>query len=344
MYTDPYGGARGESTTESVPGDRQFLGKVRDNVTGLTLLGARYYDEAVGRFISVDPVVDLSQPQQWHGYSYANNNPLTLTDPTGYLPGSAMIDGQFGAVWKKYSTKKSSAGGAPAAKASSGPITVGKPARTTVNSIAIKYNAGDYAGVIRDWTPAVQRELANDPNVQVAWTLYDDALSHEKICSEQDCAPPCRELSCELEGLATALATALGGQAGALAARGIASAVGRAAAASRLRSATGATGGTAVSSSVDDLLMPGGSPIGRAGTDASIRVVAGGLPEAQAAFAQLRQGGVVVAQNQKLTRVELPEGGFVQLRTIMSPKSPNTAATIDVDIPGVDIRKVKFNP
>ncbi|WP_250443853.1 RHS repeat-associated core domain-containing protein [Actinotalea sp. C106] len=208
IYTDPYGGARGESTTESVPGDRQFLGKVRDNVTGLTLLGARYYDEAVGRFISVDPVVDLSDPQQWHGYSYANNNPLTLSDPTGYLPGAAMIDGQFGAGAarvQKASNKKSSSGGAPAAKASSVPTVVGKPERTTVNSIATKYNAGDYAGVIRDWTPAVQRELANDPNVLTAWTLYNDALIHEKICSEQDCAPPCRELSCELEGAVSAL-------------------------------------------------------------------------------------------------------------------------------------------
>jgi hypothetical protein len=50
-----------------------------------------------------------------------------------------------------------------------------------------------------------------------------------------------------------------------------------------------------------------------------------------------------VAESSQLTRVELPDGGFVQLRTVMS-RSPNTAATIDVNIPGINIKKLKFNP
>ena len=60
-------------------------------------------------------------------------------------------------------------------------------------------------------------------------------------------------------------------------------------------------------------------------------------------FDQLSQGGTVVEQTPYLTRVQLPDGGFVQLRTVMS-QSPNTAATIDVNIPGVNITKLKFNP
>ncbi|MDA8439917.1 MAG: hypothetical protein M0Z51_13795 [Propionibacterium sp.] len=61
-------------------------------------------------------------------------------------------------------------------------------------------------------------------------------------------------------------------------------------------------------------------------------------------FSRLSQGGRIVAQNDKLTRVELPNGGgFVQLRTVMS-RSPGTEATIDVNIPGLDITKLKFNP
>lgn len=92
-----------------------------------------------------------------------------------------------------------------------------------------------------------------------------------------------------------------------------------------------------------DVLMPSGSAIGRAGTDATIREIAGGLPQAQSMFGQLTQGGRVVAQTAALTRVELPGGGFVQLRTVMS-KSPITAATIDVNVPGIAIRKIKFNP
>ena len=45
-----------------------------------------------------------------------------------------------------------------------------------------------------------------------------------------------------------------------------------------------------------------------------------------------------------LVRVELPNGGgFVQLRTVMS-RSPSASATINVKIPRIDIRKLKFNP
>lgn len=53
--------------------------------TGLTHLGAREYDPTLGRFISVDPIMDLTDPTQWHGYTYANNNPVTLSDPSGLL-------------------------------------------------------------------------------------------------------------------------------------------------------------------------------------------------------------------------------------------------------------------
>jgi hypothetical protein len=34
---------------------------------GLTHLGARLYDPKLGRFISVDPIVDHFQPQSLHG-------------------------------------------------------------------------------------------------------------------------------------------------------------------------------------------------------------------------------------------------------------------------------------
>jgi len=96
-------------------------------------------------------------------------------------------------------------------------------------------------------------------------------------------------------------------------------------------------------SSIDDLLQPGGSLIGKAGTDVSIREIPGGLPDAQAMFQQLSRGGTIVEQTATLTRVQLPNGGFVQLRTVMA-RSPATAATIDVNIPGLDITKLKFNP
>jgi RHS repeat-associated protein len=86
LYTTPFGGTRGPSTGSTIPGDTQFLGKTRDDATGLTLLGARYYDEKIGRFISVDPILDLTDPQQWNAYSYANGSPVSRADPTGLRP------------------------------------------------------------------------------------------------------------------------------------------------------------------------------------------------------------------------------------------------------------------
>jgi RHS repeat-associated protein len=79
--TDPYGNARGAATT-AWPGDHGFMNKVQD-ASGLTQVGARYYDALIGRFISVDPVFDQSAPQSWGSYSYADNNPVAYWDPTG---------------------------------------------------------------------------------------------------------------------------------------------------------------------------------------------------------------------------------------------------------------------
>ncbi|WKV74069.1 RHS repeat protein [Streptomyces sp. PCS3-D2] len=69
------------------PGSKGFVGGTAD-ATGLTHLGAREYDPTLGRFISVDPVMDTGDPQQMHGYTYGNNNPLVYADPDGKFFGS----------------------------------------------------------------------------------------------------------------------------------------------------------------------------------------------------------------------------------------------------------------
>ncbi|MDW5329924.1 RHS repeat-associated core domain-containing protein [Plantactinospora sp. KLBMP9567] len=79
----PFGESRGG--TPLWPNSKGFVGGIRDN-TGLTHLGAREYDPDIGRFISVDPVQDLNDPQQWNAYAYSNNSPVTLSDPDGLKP------------------------------------------------------------------------------------------------------------------------------------------------------------------------------------------------------------------------------------------------------------------
>ncbi|GAA1393437.1 RHS repeat-associated core domain-containing protein [Catellatospora coxensis] len=80
--TMPYGETRG--VQGAFVGSKGFIGGTAD-ASGLTHLGAREYDPSLGRFISVDPIMDLSDPQQWNAYVYSHNNPATFSDPTGLI-------------------------------------------------------------------------------------------------------------------------------------------------------------------------------------------------------------------------------------------------------------------
>ena len=65
----------------------RFTGKERDTESGLDYFGARHYASSMGRFMSPDPsglvYADITNPQSFNLYSYALNNPLKYTDPTG---------------------------------------------------------------------------------------------------------------------------------------------------------------------------------------------------------------------------------------------------------------------
>lgn len=78
----PFGQPRTGTGTWPSMMDRGFVGGTIDS-TGLTHLGAREYDPAVGLFVSRDPVMMIGIPQQINGYSYGNNNPETFADPEG---------------------------------------------------------------------------------------------------------------------------------------------------------------------------------------------------------------------------------------------------------------------
>lgn len=75
---------------------RRYVGKAgyyTDDETGLDLLGVRYYDPFIGRFITQDPDRD---GLNW--YAYADNNPVNRVDPDGQDSAAAAEIFKWGSV------------------------------------------------------------------------------------------------------------------------------------------------------------------------------------------------------------------------------------------------------
>jgi RHS repeat-associated protein len=89
-------GGRAESQKYVVDNVRQkFTQYERDKETGLDYAQARYYASAQGRFTSADPLMAsgiTGNPQSWNRYTYAFNNPLRFTDPSGMVTGDYYND------------------------------------------------------------------------------------------------------------------------------------------------------------------------------------------------------------------------------------------------------------
>ena len=65
---------------------RGFTGHEHLGRVGLIHASGRLYDPRLGRYLSPDPVVsDPTSSQDWNGYSYVANSPLSFTDPTGMV-------------------------------------------------------------------------------------------------------------------------------------------------------------------------------------------------------------------------------------------------------------------
>ncbi len=79
---EPWGAIIGKPTHDGIG----YTGHVMDGGTGLTYMQQRYYDQSVGRFLSVDPVTAHEKPgQNFNRYRYANNNPYVFVDPDGRI-------------------------------------------------------------------------------------------------------------------------------------------------------------------------------------------------------------------------------------------------------------------
>jgi RHS repeat-associated protein len=84
-YTyDPYGNAVSvDESGLSQPNIIRYTGGALDQTTGLTKLGQRYYDPAIGAFTQQDALALLASPQDGNLYAYVGDSPVNYTDPTG---------------------------------------------------------------------------------------------------------------------------------------------------------------------------------------------------------------------------------------------------------------------
>lgn len=87
---EPYGGLIHRAAADE-PG---YTGHVSDAATGLSYMQQRYYDQDLGRFLSVDPVP--AQPRKsitFNRYWYAAGNPYKFIDPDGrYVCSGGKVD------------------------------------------------------------------------------------------------------------------------------------------------------------------------------------------------------------------------------------------------------------
>ena len=78
----PYGQLSRHTGSMNTP--FKFTGQRLDSECGLYFMNARYYDPELGRFAAADTMVpDAFDPQTLNRYSYARNNPILFTDPSG---------------------------------------------------------------------------------------------------------------------------------------------------------------------------------------------------------------------------------------------------------------------
>ncbi len=88
----PWGGAVpgvGKTTSNNTV---KFTGHYRDSESQLDYMGARYYANVMGRFMSPDwaakptsvPYAEFGDPQSLNLYSYVRNHPITQFDPDGH--------------------------------------------------------------------------------------------------------------------------------------------------------------------------------------------------------------------------------------------------------------------
>jgi len=79
---EPYGENQHQST-DDIP-KRGYMGSHKSKENGYMQMGTRLYNAETGRFMSVDPLMEIFTGHSPYHYSY--NNPVMFSDPSGLAP------------------------------------------------------------------------------------------------------------------------------------------------------------------------------------------------------------------------------------------------------------------
>jgi len=176
-YT-PYGETRYNSGL--TPSDYRYTGQLQQAELGLYYYVARWYDPALGRFLSADSIIPgAGNPIAWDRYAGMGNNPIRFKDPTGHaqacadgdLAGGCGSAGVFvpkptstptpGLIWKGVPTATPTITPTVTASPTSTTAPVLKPAATTPGPV---YGQGPTT------TPTPP-----PPNLEVAGDVIEDS-------------------------------------------------------------------------------------------------------------------------------------------------------------------------
>ncbi len=108
----PYGSELTSTQLAATTAKHTFTDKEYDDSAGLFYFEARWYNPAIGRFVSEDPMQFLggigkiiADPQSLNFYAYSRNNPVNFTDPSGefaFIPFLLAAAGVALTAWDVY--------------------------------------------------------------------------------------------------------------------------------------------------------------------------------------------------------------------------------------------------
>jgi len=175
--------------------DYLYTGQQFDSLTGLYSLRARYYNPALGRFLSQDTYpYNFGNPVELNRYVYTGNRPINLTDPTG---NAALVE---------YAIRLGAIGGGAGALSA---IACGKnPLQGFFLGAAFGLAfAGGFAGLAYLTSPGIAITVgAGIAGGQAAYSIYDFIANNTTWCGATNAALSLLFLGLALHGGANYLA------------------------------------------------------------------------------------------------------------------------------------------